>query len=135
MSPENEKRLFDAYPMLYRGAELGPQKNLMCFGFECADGWYELIDELSRQICELSPMTMAFQVKEKYGTLRFYVDTAVGVVLDVIQDFEECSGKICEECGEPGKIRAGGWVKTLCDKCCETKGYDTLCQSSENDLP
>jgi hypothetical protein len=23
---------------------------------------------------------------------------------------------ICEECGAPGKLRGGGWMRTLCDK-------------------
>lgn len=116
MSPGKDAALMEAFPMLYRGADEGPQKNLMCFGFECGDGWYDLIFELSRQISELSPMTKAFQVKEKFGTLRFYVDTALDPVFDIINDFEDCSGKICEECGEPGKINGGPWIKTLCDK-------------------
>jgi hypothetical protein len=101
MSPEKTEDLFNRYPMLYRGKDEGLQNNLMAFGFECGDGWFDLIDELSRQICELSPMTKAFQVKEKYGTLRFYVDGGESVVFDIIDDFEECSGKICEECGAP----------------------------------
>lgn len=123
MSPEKTEDLFDRYPMLYRGKDEGIQKNLMVFGFECGDGWFDLIDELSRQICELSPMTKAFQVKEKYGTLRFYVGVAdpstSSVVFDIIDDFEECSGKICEECGASGtsKTLFNQRIKTLCGRC------------------
>jgi len=127
MSPDKTEELFNKYPMLYRGKDKGPMKNLMCFGFECEDGWFDLVDELSRQICELSPMTEAFQIKEKYGTLCFYVGGAESVVFDIIEEFEDCSSKICEVCSAPGKIRGdasiGHWIKTLCDGCAERKGY------------
>jgi hypothetical protein len=29
---------------------------------------------------------------------------------------ESMSYRICEECGDRGKMRGGGWVRTLCDK-------------------
>ncbi len=29
---------------------------------------------------------------------------------------ESWAGHSCEECGAPGEMRSGGWVKTLCDK-------------------
>lgn len=119
MSPEKTKELLDKYPRLYRGESEGPQKNLMCFGFECGDGWFDLIDELSRQITEVEPDVKAFQVKEKFGTLRFYIGGFQGPAQDIIESFENCSGKICEMCGEPGEITGGGWLKTLCDNCNE----------------
>lgn len=50
------------------------------------------------------------QIKEKYGGLRFYADGNM-------QDIEGISYHVCEECGYPGILRPGGWVKTLCDKC------------------
>jgi hypothetical protein len=53
-----------------------------------------------------------YQIKEKYGTLRFYADGN----MDDIEIRSEC---VCEECGRPGKLRNTGWWKTLCDKCAE----------------
>jgi uncharacterized Zn finger protein (UPF0148 family) len=35
----------------------------------------------------------------------------------------------CEECGNPGRSRDGGWIRTLCDNCQEgrkTRTFRTL---------
>lgn len=132
MSPEKESALIESFPMLYRGVEEGPRACLMCFGFECDDGWYNLIFELSRQICEMSPMTKAMQVKEKFGTLRFYVDGAAeSVVFDIIDEFEKCSGNICETCGAPGGLKFRGyWLKTLCDTHAKEVGFGNATRNS-----
>jgi len=55
------------------------------------------------------------QVKEKFGGLRWYINGASKEVHDIISKYESVSYHICEECGEPGEQRAGGWIKTLCD--------------------
>ena len=49
----------------------------MCWGFSCGDGWYLLIDRLCSSLqwdtdTNKYPQVVATQVKEKYGTLRFY---------------------------------------------------------------
>ena len=120
MSPENTEKLFNRYPDLYASHQDGPRKSLMCFGFECGDGWFDLIDALSRKITEISPETAAVQVKEKFATLRFYIGSATDDVFDIIELYEDVSGHICEECGAPGRMRDGGsWLKTRCDGCQE----------------
>ena len=35
----------------------------------------------------------------------------------LIEEAETKSSTICEECGQPGEYRPGGWVRTLCDTC------------------
>lgn len=57
----------------------------------------------------------ASQVKEKYGTLRFYMSSANDKMYDMIEDAESKSAVTCEECGQPGELRGGGWLRTLCD--------------------
>jgi len=47
MNPELEKKLIAKYPELYSEHDKPPTESLMCFGFECGDGWYDLIDCLS----------------------------------------------------------------------------------------
>ena len=37
-------------------------------------------------------------------------------VYDVIDECERLSYTICEICGDSGKPREGGWIKTLCDE-------------------
>ena len=71
----------------------------------------------------------AEQVKEKFGTLRFYYSVDYkdleysdsegwdNIIRSLVSRAEMMSGYTCERCGERGKIRPGGWIKTLCDKC------------------
>ncbi len=126
MSPEKEKALFDEFSNLYRGRFLKINKNLMCAGFACNDGWYELIRNLSLDINEIAKREglkdknypMAFQVKEKFGGLRFYLSSGtIEAIRNAIDKAEEASYKICEKCGKSGKIRDGAWIFTLCDQC------------------
>jgi hypothetical protein len=58
----------------------------------------------------------ATQVKEKYGTLRFYTTGVSGYVDGLISMAESMSAVTCEECGNPGKLRGGYWVYTACDE-------------------
>ena len=66
----------------------------------------------------------ASQVKEKFGTLRFYMTSATSEMYDLVQEAEEKSATICENCGKPGKLRSGGWIRCLCDECCTKDGRD-----------
>jgi hypothetical protein len=57
------------------------------------------------------------QVKEKYGTLRFYTNYVWGHTDTYIELAEILSAHVCEECGEPGKLYPGGWCITQCSDC------------------
>lgn len=112
-------------------------ENLMGFGFECGDGWHELIETLSEQLeslirrfvgeypnCIFVPC--ATQVKEKYGSLCFYMSSATDEMFDWIDQAECLSEEICEECGKESRIKRklGGWYyRNLCLHCfMEIKG-------------
>lgn len=56
------------------------------------------------------------QVKEKFGTLRFYYDGGDDIVDGMVRMAESMSGFMCEDCGAPGHQREGGWIRTLCDE-------------------
>lgn len=58
----------------------------------------------------------ASQIKEKFGTLRFYLTSGTEEMWKIVHEAENKSCKICEECGAPGKRRGGGWILTLCDE-------------------
>ena len=66
--------------------------------------------------------TEILDIKEKWGGLRFYTGGTSEATEDIIEAAEEESYTICEMCGEPGKPREGGWIKTLCDRCSEERG-------------
>ena len=101
--------LIDKYPKLLSD---------LYFGVECGDGWFDLINTLCEDIIRVDPTAIATQVKEKFGTLRFYVSAAEDEVFDLIDKAECVSGSICEQCGEPGKRASNNmWLKTLCKKC------------------
>ena len=121
MNAEHTKYLIETYPVLYQGHAWPITQNLMAFGFECGDGWFPLLDQLSSDITALDKRdgseTIAVQVKEKIGGLRFYIEGGTGAVWKAIEEAEALSERTCEMCGEPGKLRGKGWVSTLCDAC------------------
>tara|TARA_R110000850_G_scaffold205106_5_gene331294 strand:- start:578 stop:1213 length:636 start_codon:yes stop_codon:yes gene_type:complete len=61
----------------------------------------------------------AFQVKEKFAGLRFYMTTQSDEITVLIEEAEALSLKTCEECGEPGEKTNTGWLRTLCKNCDE----------------
>ena len=100
--------------------EKGPQHTLMCFGFECGEGWYSIIEKLFEDIKKLNPSKdfEIIQVKEKWGGLRVYTNYTTDEIEKLINEAEEESFKTCETCGEAGeRSTKGGWTKTICSNC------------------
>jgi hypothetical protein len=91
--------------------------------FECGPGWYSIIHDLSleiEQILNENPLFSeihAVQIKQKYGTLRFYMSEDVLRITNLIQDAEALSSQTCETCGKPGKMRGRHWFEVKCDEC------------------
>jgi hypothetical protein len=69
-----------------------------------------------KPVPEACPQVVARQVKEKFGTLRFYYTGGDDVVRGIERMAEGMSAVMCEKCGAPGKPRQGGWIRTLCDE-------------------
>ncbi len=68
-------------------------------------------DELAEALAELPEIV---QIKEKFGTLRFYCYGGSERVHHLIEFAESMSGCTCEKCGAPGKKDTEGWIKTHC---------------------
>lgn len=102
--------------------------------FECAFGWYDIIRDLSKKIEKILEEhaerhealegeesqyreMYAVQIKEKYGTLRFYMSWETDEISELIRKAEELSAKTCEICGKPGMMRDETWYKVRCDDC------------------
>ena len=123
MSPELDKQLCEDFPLIFSQRNESPERTAMCWGFECGDGWYDLLTMLCINIqthCEYNPdipQVVAMQVKEKYGTLRFYAHGGDEYISGVISMAELMSGRICESCGNKGTKRCGDWVRTRCNSC------------------
>jgi len=111
MSPELEQKLVEKYPKLFSSKQF--------WGFECGDGWFDLLDYLCGAIKEHtydSDELTVDQVKEKFGRLRFYLSREDDVMHGMVSMAEHMSGQICETCGNRGETRGGSWFVTLCDK-------------------
>ena len=175
MRDELDRKLVEKYPLLYKNRYGNPRETLMCWGFCCGDGWYQLIDRLSAmlygeyanakrrydQLCVWKLETGRFpwnggkeithemvvtakeemeaaeknipvvvQVKEKFGTLRFYADNCTERNQNFISMAEAMSERICEECGsmdETVRTWPLGWHRTLCEQhACESYSAETV---------
>lgn len=85
--------------------------------FSVGIGWYPLIKDLISDLMDLGWDKQTCQVKEKFGGLRFYINSASDEVHKRIGKAEDLSYKTCEDCGEKGELRTNiGWYTTLCDK-------------------
>jgi hypothetical protein len=76
----------------------------------------ELIQGGFREVTPIVPQVVAVQVKEKFGTLRFYYDGGDDYVRGMVTLADNLSEVTCEVCGAPGKIRDKGWVSVRCDE-------------------
>ncbi len=126
MNEELSNKLLDDFPRLFRNRD----QSSMQRGFECGDGWFELIYQLSRDIetvareSGLSPDSAEWpkcrQVKEKLGSLRFVVfatdqhRTMYKRISQLRLDALNQSAKTCECCGKPGELVTAHGISTLC---------------------
>lgn len=110
------KRMEEKFPKMFAG-KYG--------GFACGKGWWALLEQLCdtiqhhidwehKQGRECSQVTID-QIKEKFGTLRFYYSGGDDYVSGAVSLAENLTDHLCEECGGIGTRRSGGWVRTLCD--------------------
>jgi hypothetical protein len=88
-----------------------------CEVFDVDSGWYPLIKELIEDLIKLGWDKQLCQVKEKFGGLRFYINTGSDEIFKRITLAENQSYEICETCGVKGDMRTDiGWYRTLCNK-------------------
>lgn len=67
-----------------------------------------------RKVEDKVPQVVAVQVKEKFGTLRFYYNGGNRYIDGLVSMAESMSAVTCEVCGNQGKSTGGGWIKTVC---------------------
>ena len=89
---------------------------------ECDDGWLQMIHDLIAELLAAGWNKQICQIKEKFGGLRFYINSGSEEIWDIISKYEGKSYETCEVCGEQGEIRkdcgwkGSRWYKTMCDK-------------------
>ena len=130
--------------------EKGGYSSYNAYGCCVGEGWYDILRGLCLDITKAYetanvPVDLVVdQVKQKFGTLRFYWHPAghdpgihafdfLGTgtlrispgktdlhqeISKIVKKWEEESGKTCEKCGASGELRNKlGWVRTYCDSC------------------
>jgi hypothetical protein len=175
MKQELDKLLCEKYPKMMVNRNKSMQETCMCWGFDCGDGWFNILNQLMgniqhhidwkdkqreyarkynematqakagnfdlfeesmkdtvnleykekrlaeivagdfRKVPESIPQVTLDQVKEKFGTLRFYYTGGDDEISGMVRMAESMSGVTCEECGNPGERRGSGWIYTACD--------------------
>src|ERR1700692_2916784 len=90
---------------------------------ECNEGWRDLLDRACVRIentLDNGENVKITEIKEKYGTLRFYwsgdllseAEAKVDEVVDLAKARSACT---CETCGAEGRLYSrGGWLATAC---------------------
>ncbi len=191
MRKELDEALCKSYPKILRDRNRNMRNTAMCWGFECDDGWYNILNMACasiqghinqtrtqraralrynralrravrgdvrplqmhftyhenatepseygikeaakvledgtrgcQRVPEACPQVIATQIKEKFGTLRFYYWGGDDYCRGIESMAESMSAVTCEVCGSPGKLRKGGWVQTLCDEHAKETRYE-----------
>lgn len=121
MSNPKYDQLIKQYPKIL--------SNVQC-GIYYGDGWHNLISnlclviehEINRMPIELQDQFIVDQIKQKFGSLRFYMSRTTPYMDGAIELAESMSRHICEVCGNSGHsqtVRA--WTAALCDPCYKIK--------------
>ena len=118
MNKELEKKLFDRFSFFKPKKSL--MESLMGFGFDCDDGWFDIIYSLCEEVEKLVKDIKEFeviQVKEKFGGLRFYTNFSNDEIHKLVGEAMKKSQRTCEICGKVGTLCSkNNWVKTLCEE-------------------
>ena len=88
-------------------------------GASCGEGWFSLIEKLFQDLIAAGWNRELFQLKEKFGSLRIYVNDASDSIYELIDKAENASSSICEVCGRQGGIQmvTKYWMKCVCESC------------------
>lgn len=107
----------------------------------CDEGWHDLVIDTDRRMRLMWPQYEIHQIKEKFGTLRFYWGIPMSdewdalseemrkdiqaIMLAIENDAELRSESTCEKCGDYAHLRNSKyWVKTLCSTHALEEGYE-----------
>jgi hypothetical protein len=88
--------------------------------------WTAFVKREEREVPELIEQVVATQIKEKFGTLRFYYSGGDDYIRGLESMAASMTSRTCEECGSPGTSRSTKkqrWVRVLCEKHAEEQGY------------
>jgi hypothetical protein len=130
MKEELELQLVKKYPKIFRNYKGDPTKTCMAWGMPCGNGWYDILDRTCEKLSKTEGV-YAEQIKEKFGTLRFYIAVEEKAYKNdkdlwkkanrIVEKAEIESETTCEDCGgmSEGVKSFSGWLYGICGKCFE----------------
>lgn len=94
------------------------------YGCIAPDGWKEIILETNEMLAHMDPFYKITQIKEKFGTLRYYFESEYEydsierkIMQAITANAEFQSSIICEICGKYGSLDDSQYyIRTLCKK-------------------
>ena len=126
MREDLDTALVRDFPLTFARNPTGKEPWSM-FGFECSDGWEpsirktaEKLEPLIKAAVDKDPEAYEYgyyrtsQLKEKYGTGRWYLSSGTEEMHNLVGDWEDATATICEQCGKPGELRGSGWCYVAC---------------------
>ena len=122
-----QNNLYKKYPQLFVQKDWDKTKTRMCWGISCDDGWYDLINKTCQDLNQYIKLNknnsiqlpQFYQIKQKFGRLRIYIDNANNEIRSMMRNIENFSSIVCEKCGSTKSVEQHGsiWIKSLCKKC------------------
>jgi len=103
MDSQKTNELYEKFPHLYRERTAPLESSKMGWGFQCEDGWYKIIYEMSKKINktsvegEFAPAITEVS-RNKDGTLYVEARNLTPPVADIIATATEQSRLTCEFC-------------------------------------
>lgn len=85
----------------------------------CSPGWLPLVEELIQDLLAMGWDKDVHQVKEKFGTLRFYAGTVTPEMQERIMKAERYSSSKCDRCGCFAQLIKRQVWRVRCDRCFE----------------
>ena len=117
------------FPILFQDRKKSMQETCMCWGIECPKGWYHILEQLCtvlefhnlESVKKYNIAIVADQVKEKFGTLRFYftvrtVDDDGVVITDIDENGELKSDKLTNRLDENTHRIVADYLEMVADK-------------------
>lgn len=81
------------------------------------ENWPDWKMRETQKVPEPVTPVVAIQVKEKFGTLRFYYSGGDDFVRGVVRMAESMSARMCEVCSAPATSDPNnGWARTVCSE-------------------
>ena len=103
MDSHKTNELYEKFPHLYRERTAPLESSGMPWGFQCEDGWYKIIYEMSKQIAKISKggefaPAITLVSKHEDGTLHVAVRNITPPIADIVTRATEKSRLTCELC-------------------------------------